>query len=70
MTGLALGVAILARVPDACRWPAIETALRAAVDTAGDMAAYRHRFERGRWWWLSTANSTVPAGRDLRQTCQ
>ncbi|KAL4447222.1 hypothetical protein ABPG77_007255 [Micractinium sp. CCAP 211/92] len=52
------------------RWPAIETALRAAVDTAGDMAAYRHRFERGRWMWLSTANSTVPAGRDLRQTCQ
>lgn len=51
------------------RWEALETALRAAVDAGGDMDAYRRRWDAGDWWWLSTANATVPAGPDLRQTC-
>lgn len=53
-----------------CSWEAVDTALRAIVDTAGDMANYRRRYEKGRWWWLSAANSTVYAGRNLRMTCQ
>ncbi|KAL4443685.1 hypothetical protein ABPG75_011422 [Micractinium tetrahymenae] len=52
------------------RWEAIETALGAILETAGNMAAYRRRFHQGRWWWLSAANSTVYAGPDLHQTCQ
>lgn len=44
--------------------------LRAAVDTAGNMTAYRERYAQGKWWWLSTATDTVPAGPDDTMTCK
>lgn len=50
------------------RWEALEVALQAAVDTAGDMRAYRRRYEDGTWWWLATATETVSAGPAMRQT--
>ena len=52
-----------------CRWEALETALRAVVDTGGDMKAYGQRWNEGSWWWLSTRSQTVPAGPNQRQTC-
>ena len=52
------------------RWEALETALRAVVDTAGNMALYRQRYAAGGAWWLSAANATVPAGPDDAQTCR
>ena len=52
------------------RWEALEAALQAVVDTGGDMPAYRQRWKEGKWWWLSTSNQTVYAGKDLAQTCK
>lgn len=52
------------------RWEALETALRAVVDTAGDMAQYKKRWEEGRWWWMSTADQIVPGGPSWYQTCK
>lgn len=43
------------------RWEALQTALEAAVDTAGDMGAYRRRIEEGTWWWITSATDVVPA---------
>lgn len=50
------------------RWEALAVALEAAVDTAGDMRAYRRRYEDGTWWWLASATQTVPAGPAMRET--
>lgn len=33
-------------------------------------AAAAQRFADGRWWWLTTANETVYAGRDSFMTCK
>jgi hypothetical protein len=43
--------------------------LAAVVETAGDMGEYWRRWHHGTWWWLSTANATVPAGPDSFITC-
>jgi len=51
-------------------WQALRVALEAAVDTAGDMGAYRQRWVDGTWWWLATAdNATVPGGPSFYNTC-
>lgn len=52
------------------RWEALQTVLQAAVDTAGNMSAYREAYAAGQWWWLSTATATMPAGPDDTQTCK
>lgn len=52
------------------RWEGLDTALRAIVDTAGDMDEYRRRWEEGTWWWLTTHNETVPAGASWYGTCR
>lgn len=52
------------------RWEGLDTALRAIVDTAGDMDAYRRRWQDGTWWWLTTHNETVPAGPSWYGTCR
>lgn len=51
-------------------WEALETALRAAVNTAGNMSEYRERYAAGDWWWLSTTGATVAAGPDDSMTCK
>lgn len=52
------------------RWDALRTALEAAVDTGGDMPRYRQRWADGDWWWLTTADATVPAGTDIYMNCR
>lgn len=44
--------------------------LQEIVGVGGDMAAYRRLWEEGRWWWLSGAAQTVPAGPNLDMTCR
>lgn len=52
------------------RWEGLDAALRAIVDTGGDMEAYRRRWQDGTWWWLTTESEVVPAGPSWYGTCR